>query len=70
MQHDPNVNIVLRSGITTRDDKGKQLEDSTWVRKALTKEAEFDLERARETFMKSKKSFIKASTTGSKDKTE
>ena len=27
-------------------DKGKQPEDSTWVYKALVKEAEFDLERA------------------------
>ena len=37
------MNIVLRSGITTGDDKGKPSEDSTWVRKASAKEDEFDL---------------------------
>ena len=52
------------------DDKGKQLEDSTWVHKALTKEAKFYLERARETFMAAKKSFTDASTSGSKDRLE
>jgi len=52
-EEDPNVNIVLWSGITTGEDKGKQPEDSTWVRKAPMKEAEFDLERAKETFMES-----------------
>ena len=46
-EEDPNVNIVLRSGISTGDDKGKQPEDNTWVHKDLAKEAEFDLERAR-----------------------
>lgn len=57
------------------DDKGKQLEDSIWVRKAPTKEPEFDLERTRETFMEAKKSFTgasisrsNASTSRSKDK--
>ena len=69
-EEDPNVNIFLRSGITMGDDKGKQLEDSTWVHKAPVKEAEFDLERACEAFMEAKKSFIEASTSGSKDKPE
>ena len=69
-EEDPNVNIVLRSGIVIGDDKGKQLEESTWVRKSLTKEAEFDLERAWETFMEDKKSFADASTSGSKDKSK
>lgn len=50
------------------EDKGKQPEDSAWVHKALEKEVEFDLERARETFMEAKKSFAEASTSGSKDK--
>jgi len=50
------------------DDKEKKPKDSAWVRKAPMKEAEFDLERARETFMEAKKSFAKASTLGSKDK--
>ena len=69
-KQDPNVNIVLQSGITTGEDKGKQPEDSTWVRKALTKELKFDFERAKETFMEARKSFIDASTSGSKDKPE
>ena len=37
---------------------------------APTKEPEFDLERAKETFMEAKKSFTDASTSGSKDKLE
>ena len=67
-EEDPNVNIVLRSGIMTGDDKDKQPKDSTWVRKAPAKEVEFDLERAQETFMDTKKSFTDASTSGSKDR--
>ena len=54
---------MLQSGITTGDDKGKQPEKCVRVRKAPTKEPEFDLERAKETFME-------ASTSGSKDKLE
>ena len=69
-EEDPNVNVVLRSGITTRDDKGKEPKDNTWFHKALVKEAEFDLECALETFMEAKKSFTEASTSGSKDKPE
>ena len=38
-EEDPNVNIMLGSGIaTTGDDKGKQPEESAWVHKAPTKE--------------------------------
>ena len=50
-EEDLNVNIVIRSGITTGDDKGKQLEESTWVQKAPMKEVEFDLEHGRETYL-------------------
>lgn len=66
-EEDPNVNIVLRSGVTSGKDKGKQSEESTWVCKALEKEVEFDLERARETFMEANKSFFEASTLGNRD---
>lgn len=52
------------------DDKGKQPEDSTWVRKTPTKEAEFDLEHAKETFMETKKSFADDYTSESKDRPE
>jgi len=69
-EEDPNVNIMLRSGIMTRDDKVKQPEESAWVRKAPTKKPEFDLEHAKETFMEPRKSFAKASILGSKDKLE
>lgn len=47
------------------DDKGKQLEDSASVCNSPTKEAKFDLEHARETFMQEKKNFAKASTSES-----
>ena len=67
-EEDLNLNIVLRSGIEMGDDKGKQPEDSRWVRKAPVKEAEFDLEHVRETFMEAKKSFAEGSTSGSRDK--
>lgn len=66
-KEDLTINIVLQSGITMGDDKGKQPKDSIWVCKALTKEDLFYLEHARETFMKAKKSFTKTSTLGSKD---
>jgi len=67
-EEDPNVNIVLRSGIAMGDDKGKQPEDNARVHKALLNENEFHLERACETFMEAKKSFAKASTSGIMDK--
>lgn len=69
-EEDPNVNMMLKSGMTTCNDKGKPLEESAWVHKAPTKEAEFDLEHMKETFMEAKKSFTEASTSGSKDQLE
>lgn len=69
-EEDPNVNMMLRSGMTMGNDKGKQPEESVWVRKAPTKEHEFDLECAKETFMEAKKSFTEASTLCSKDQLE
>ena len=60
-QEDPNVNMMLESGMTTGEDKGKWPEEDTWVHKAPTKEPEFDLEPTNETFMEAKKSFAKAS---------
>jgi len=69
-EDNPNVNIVFQSEIMTGDGKGKHPKESTWVHKAPTKEVEFDLERARETYMEAKKSFTNASTSGSKDRSE
>ena len=65
-----NVNILLRSGITIGDDKGKQPKEGSWVHKDPTKEPEFDLEHAKKTFMEVKKSFTDASTSRSKDRLE
>ena len=67
-EEDRNVSIMLRRSIMTGDDKGKQPKESALVRKAPTKEPEFDLERAKEALMEAKKSFAKASTLGSKEK--
>ena len=66
-EEDPNMNMVLRNGATTGEDKGKQPKENTWVCKAPTKQLEFDLEHAKETFMEVKKSFAETSTSGSKD---
>ena len=67
-EEDSNVNIVLRSRVTTGDNKGKQPEADEWVRKFPKKKVVFDLERAKETFMEAKKSFAKESTSGSQNK--
>ena len=63
-KEDLNVNIVLRSGMTTHDNKGKQPEEGGWVCKAPEKEVGFDLERAKGKFMEEKKSFAEASASG------
>jgi len=69
-EEDPNMNMMLRSGATTGENKGKQPEEDTWVRKAPIKETKLELERAKETFMEAKKSFAEASTSVSKDQPE
>ncbi len=50
------------------EDKGKRLEEGEWVRKAPKKEAGFDLECVKETFMEVKKSFTEASTSENQEK--
>jgi len=67
-KEDPKVNIVLRSGAMTGEEKGRQPEEGEWVHKALEKETGFDLEHVKETFMEVKKSFAKASTSRSQEK--
>lgn len=69
-EEDPNVNMILRSGVTTWEDKENQHEEDTWVRKDPVKEPEFDLGCAKETFMEAKKSFTEASSSRSKDHPE
>ena len=65
LEEDPNVNIVLRSGMTTGEARGKKSEEGEWVHKSPKKEVGFDLEHAKETFMEEKKIFIEACTSGS-----
>lgn len=64
----PKVNIMLRSGTTTSEDKGKQPTEGEWVHKALEKETGLDLERTKKTFMEAKKSFVEASISGIQEK--
>ena len=64
---DPNMNMMLRICTAIGEDKGKQPEEDTWVRKAPTKEPEFDLGHTKETFMEAKKSFTEASNSSIKD---
>lgn len=63
-----NINIVTHNGITTGEDKGKQLKIEGWVCKAMEKEVRFDLKCAKENFMEAKNSFVEASTSGIQDK--
>lgn len=67
-EEDQRINIVLRSGMTTGVDKGKKHEEYGWVRKVAEKELDFDLDRAKETFMEAKKNFAEASTSRSQEK--
>jgi len=67
-EEDPKISIVLGTGATTGEDKGKQPEEGEWVRKSPEKETGFDLEHAKETFMEVKKSFAKAFTSRSQEK--
>lgn len=64
-EEDQSINILLRSGMTTIVDKGKQPQEEGWVRKSLEKEVGFGLDHAKETFMEAKKRFFEASTIGS-----
>ena len=64
------MNIMLRSGANIGEDKRNKLKEDAWVRKAPTKQPEFDLERVKEEFMEAKKTFTEASTLGSTDQTE
>jgi len=67
-EEDQSVNIVLRSGMMTGTDKGKQPEEEGLVQKAPEKEAIFDLDRTKETLLEAKKSFLEISTSGIQDK--
>lgn len=69
-EEDQSMNIVLRSGIMTNDDKGKQPEEDGWVYKAPEKGLGLDLARAKEKFMVAKKIFAEASTWGIQDKVQ
>lgn len=64
-EEDHSIKIVLRSGMMTSVDRGKDPEEDGWVHKAPAKKSAFDLNHAKETFMEEKKSFYEASTLGS-----
>ena len=64
------MNIVLRSGITTGDDKGKQPEEDGWVCKAPKKEVGFYLNHSKETSMEAKKSFAESTNSRTQDKVQ
>ena len=59
-EEDQRINIVLRIGMKTDTNKGKQIEEDKWIHKSPKKEASFDLNRAKETFMEAKKNFAEA----------
>lgn len=67
-EDEPSVNIVMRSGISTGEDKGKQLEVDGWVCKAAEKQVGLDLSKVKENFMEAKKRFVEASTSESQGK--
>jgi len=64
-EEEPKINIMLWSGTTIGEDRGKQSAEGEWVCKAPAKETGFDLECKKETFMEAKKSFADASMSGS-----
>ena len=64
---DCNVNMMLWSGTTTGEDKGKQPEIDAWVRKVPLKQLDFDFECAKENFREAKNNFVETSTSESKD---
>ena len=57
---DPNVNIVLRSGMNIGEDKEKQPGDDVWVCKTPTKASELDSGCTKEMDMEAMKSFVLA----------
>jgi len=69
-EKDPNVNLMLRSGAATGEDKGKLTEEGLGVCKTPTKKPEFNLECAKKTFMEAKKSFAEVSSSSGKDQPE
>lgn len=58
-EEDKNVNVVLRRGILTVNDKGKQLEEDGCVCKAPKKEVDFDFAQMKETFRKPRRGFMR-----------
>ena len=66
----PSVNMVLRSGATTREYARKQCRRDSEVCGAPTKEPNFEMEHEKGTSKEAKKGFTKASTSSSKDQLE
>lgn len=64
------MNMVLRSGTNTGEDKEKQPGDNVWVRKTPTKASELYLGCTKEIDMEATKSFVEVSTLASKKQSE
>lgn len=57
-EYEPHINIVTKSGATSRDDKGKKKVEETWVRKTTEKAPGFSIQKEKETFMGAKWSLM------------
>lgn len=59
-EDDPNVNIVMQSGVATSEGKveRKQPESKSWFWNAGEKNARFYLHKEKETFMQAKNNFV------------
>ena len=58
----PAINVVTRSGATTKVQTKEKQPNGAWVRKTPEKIPTFDVGREKETFMEAKKDFVDPST--------
>jgi len=69
-KEDPNMNMMLKSGVAIGKDKGKLTEVGLGVCKTPAKQHDFNLRHTKRTFMEAKKSFTEVSISGSEDQPE
>ena len=58
----PAINVVTRSGATTKVLNKEKQPAEAWVQKALGKIPAFDVEREKETLMEAKRDFVDPNT--------
>lgn len=63
----PNINMMLRSDLATKEDKGKNLEKDMWVCKAPRKATRIWFGAGKGNFLEAKKNFAKALTSSSEE---